>query len=128
MTRRRVLLADDFGDAAAMYAEYLRFHDFDVITACDGQAALEAALEHHPDIILLDLRMPVMTGIETLRALRADPQFAAVRVVALSAHAFDRERDEALRAGFDEYLSKPMLPSELLGHLRTMLADAPDGS
>jgi len=121
MRRPLVLLADDFSDANTMYAEYLRFHDFDVITVSDGQAAVTAALEHHPDIILLDIRMPIMTGIEALRALRADPQFATVRVVALTAHAFARERDEALRAGFDDYLAKPLLPGELLGHLRRIL-------
>jgi two-component system cell cycle response regulator DivK len=121
MRRPLVLLADDFDDASTMYAEYLRFHDFDVITAPDGQAAITAALAHHPDIILLDIRMPVMTGIEALRVLRADPQFATVPVVALTAHAFARERDEALRAGFDEYLAKPLLPGDLVDHLRRML-------
>lgn len=121
MKRPLVLLADDFVDASTMYAEYLRFHDFDVITAADGLAALTAAQEHQPDIILLDIRMPIMTGIEVLRALRADARFASVPVVALTAQALPDEREKALRAGFDAFLSKPLLPDQLVERLRTML-------
>jgi CheY-like chemotaxis protein len=122
MRRPLVLLADDFVDACVMYAEYLRYHDFDVITVGDGLAAVNAAREHQPDIILLDVRMPVMTGLEALRVLRQDPQFAGVPVVALTAQALADERDNALRAGFDAFISKPLLPSQLIEQLRLLLA------
>jgi CheY-like chemotaxis protein len=122
MRRPLVLLADDFVDACVMYAEYLRYHDFDVITVGDGLAAVNAAREHQPDIILLDVRMPVMTGLEALRVLRQDPQFAGVPVVALTAQALADERDNALRAGFDAFISKPLLPSQLIEQLRVLLA------
>jgi len=124
MKRPLVLLADDFVDALEMYAEYLRFHDFGVVTAADGRAAVAAAFEHEPDIILLDVRMPVMTGVEALLVLKADPRFRHVPIVALTAQALPEERDRALRAGFDAFMSKPLLPDQLIRQLTKMLGDS----
>jgi CheY-like chemotaxis protein len=121
MTRPLVLLADDFVDACEMYAEYLRTHGYGVVTATDGVAAVEAARRHRPDIMLLDIRMPGMTGTEALQLLKADPSFATVPIVALTAHALPEERDNALRAGFDAFLSKPILPEQLVRHLAEMI-------
>jgi two-component system cell cycle response regulator DivK len=122
MTQPLVLLADDFVDAAEMYAEYLRFHGFEVVTVTDGLAAVEAARALRPDIILLDIRMPGLTGTEALRELKADPLFDNVPIAALTAHARPEERDSALAAGFDMFISKPVLPDRLLQILDEMLA------
>lgn len=124
LRRPLVLLADDFADACEMYAEYLRFHDFGVITAADGETAVAAAFEHQPDIILLDVRMPGMTGIEALRVLRADPRFRDVPIAALTAQALPEERAQALSAGFDAFISKPLLPDQLIKQLVKMLSDS----
>jgi CheY-like chemotaxis protein len=116
-----VLIADDFPDACEMYSVYLRFHGFRVVTATNGRDAVNAAHESQPDLILLDVRMPVMGGLEAMQLLKTDPRFAHVPIVALTAHALPHERDAALRAGFDGYLSKPMAPDRLLEHIRSFL-------
>ena len=121
MKRPRVLLVDDFDDARDLYTEYLRFHGYDVVPAADGLAALEAARAHRPDIVLLDIRMPGMNGFEAMRALRAEPYLVGVPIVALTARAMANEREATLRAGFDGFIAKPVLPAQLLNELKTLL-------
>jgi CheY-like chemotaxis protein len=108
-----VLLADDYEDTRDLFGEYLSFKGYEVILACDGVEALEKARAHVPDVLLLDVRMPRMTGTEAMAALKADPRFAGVPVVALTAHALDYERDALLSAGFDAVVTKPCLPDAL---------------
>jgi two-component system, cell cycle response regulator DivK len=78
------------------------------------------AREHRPDLILMDLSMPGLTGTQAMRALRADDQFRSVPIVALTAHALDDERREALQAGFDAVITKPCLPDELLAAIEAL--------
>jgi DNA-binding response OmpR family regulator len=108
-----ILLVDDFEDALDIYREYLVYRGFRVIVARDGAEAVAMAREKRPDLILLDLRMPVLSGLDAVRLLRSDRAFDACPVVALTAHALEEERLEALRAGFDEVIAKPCLPDEL---------------
>ena len=109
-----ILLVDDFDDALDIYATYMRHFGYRVAVARNGEEAIEQARLERPDLILLDLRMPVLDGTGTLRVLRQDPQFGAVPIVALTAQALDTERAAALAAGFDFVVSKPCLPDELL--------------
>jgi CheY-like chemotaxis protein len=118
---RRVLLAEDFHDAAEMYASYLQFHGYEVITVADGKTALDTARSQTFDIVVLDVRMPEMTGIDVVRLLKADPAYATVPVVALTAHALQHEREAALQAGFNAFLSKPVLPSNLLATVEALI-------
>ena len=108
-----VLIVDDFRDGLEMYQEYLLFRGYNVVAARSGAEALDAARRRHPAVILLDLSMPGMNGTEVLRALRADPSFDAVPVVAFTAHALEDERATALLNGFDEVIAKPCLPDDL---------------
>ena len=119
--RPLVLLVDDFEDALAIYALYLDQCGYRVVMARNGDEAVKAAQVHRPRLILLDLQMPVMSGTEALRILRDDPSFAEVPIVALTAHALDGERVQALAAGFDRVICKPCLPDELVGIVRHYL-------
>jgi CheY-like chemotaxis protein len=84
--RPRVLLVDDYPDAREMYSEYLQFSGFDVIEAANGMEALQRAADEAPDIILMDLSLPVMDGWEATRRLKSDPRTAEIPVVALTGH------------------------------------------
>jgi two-component system cell cycle response regulator DivK len=106
-----------------MYAEWLQFKQYRVVTASSGEEACEQARLHRPDIILLDLRMPTMTGSETLRRLRRDPAFNRVPIVAFTAYALDAERTQALAEGFDAFLPKPCLPEDLGKAIQRLLSD-----
>jgi two-component system, cell cycle response regulator DivK len=131
MSTFSILLVDDFEDGLEMYEEYLVYRGFQVTVARDGEEAVAKARSHRPDVILLDLRMPGLTGTEAMQILRADQSFANTPILALTAHAMDEERRVALGAGFDEVIAKPCLPDALVTTLervltnRTAPADAP---
>ena len=116
-----VLLADDFEDARALYKEYLEFRGCRAVTAADGLEALRLARTCRPAVIFLDIRMPRMSGIEAMEALRADPALARTPIVALTAHALQSERDLFIAKGFDAVLTKPCAPSQLIVVMEELL-------
>ena len=117
-----ILIVDDFEDALSMYREYLAFKGFRVVTARTGAEAITIALVEKPDVIFMDLRMANMTGVEAMHTLRADPDFHKVPIVAFTAHAFDSDRVDALKDGFDELIAKPCLPNDLADAVGRLLA------
>jgi CheY-like chemotaxis protein len=116
-----VLLVDDFDDAREMYAEYLTYSGFDVLQAANGVQALHCALERTPDVILMDLALPLMDGWEVTRRLKADSRTAHIPVVALTGHALSLFLEAAQRAGCDAWITKPCLPEDLVREIRRML-------
>jgi two-component system cell cycle response regulator DivK len=119
--RPQVLLVDDYADAREMYTEYLEFSGFDVVQATNGIEALQRAVESSPDIILMDLSLPVMDGWEATRRLKADERTADIPVVALTGHALAGVSEEAKRAGCDAFVTKPCLPEDLVTEIRKVL-------
>ncbi|HYH45528.1 MAG TPA: response regulator [Thermoanaerobaculia bacterium] len=117
-----ILVVDDTEDARDLCAEYLQFHDFLVETAHDGQEAIRKALAVRPDLILMDLSMPIMDGWQATRWLKANEQTCAIPVVAFTAHAMVISQMSALEAGCDEVVTKPVLPNDLVRVLRQVLA------
>jgi two-component system, cell cycle response regulator DivK len=116
-----VLLVDDYPDAREMYSEYLQYSGFDVIEAGNGIEALQQAVERSPDIILMDLSLPVMDGWEATRRLKADQRTAGIPVVALTGHALAGISEGARRAGCDAFVTKPCLPEDLVKEIRKVL-------
>src|SRR6476660_6744136 len=126
--RRRVLLVDDYPDAREMYSEYLQFSGFDVVEAANGMEALQRAVEAAPDIILMDLSLPVMDGWEATRRLKADQRTASIPVVALTGHALAGISQGAKAAGCDAFITKPCLPEDLVKEIRKILDGQPASS
>jgi CheY-like chemotaxis protein len=122
MNTSSILLVDDFEDGLEMYQEYLTYRGYRVLLARNGEEAIVQARVHRPDVILLDIRMPGMTGTDAMRVLRSDPSFRRIPIVALTAHALDGERVAALAAGFDELIPKPCLPDQLALAVERILA------
>ncbi len=121
--RPRVLLVDDYPDAREMYSEYLQFSGFDVVEAANGVEALQRAADDAPDIILMDLSLPVMDGWEATRRLKADTRTAQIPVVALTGHALAGISEGARQAGCDAFVTKPCLPEDLVREIRRVLSD-----
>jgi len=119
-----VLIVDDYPDAREMYCEYLQYSGFDVIEAENGMEALTKAAEKSPDIILMDLSLPVMDGWEATRRLKADDRTASIPVVALTGHALAGISEGAKRAGCDAFVTKPCLPEDLVKEIRKVLNDS----
>ena len=116
-----VLVVDDFADNREMYAEYLSFSGYDVIEATNGKEAVEAAHARMPDIIIMDLSLPVMDGWEATRRLKADDRTRKIPVVALTGHALAGHSKGARDAGCDSFLAKPCLPDQLVAEIKRML-------
>src|SRR4029079_4949852 len=116
-----VLLADDSPDTRALYGEYLELCGFRVETAADGEEAVRKAEAEWPGVIIMDLAMPRMDGWEAIRQLRANPQTAAIPIVALSAFTMAESTDRARAAGANVCLSKPCLPSQVGRVVRAVL-------
>jgi CheY-like chemotaxis protein len=119
--RPRVLVVDDYPDAREMYAEYLQYSGFDVIEAGNGIEALERAADSAPDIILMDLSLPVMDGWEATRRLKADKATAHIPIVALTGHALAGILEGARKAGCDAFVTKPCLPEDLVKEIQKVL-------
>jgi two-component system, cell cycle response regulator DivK len=117
-----ILLVDDYDDALEIYTTYLTFHGYRVQTARDGEEALQVAQTCVPALVLMDLRMPILDGTSAMRRMRRLPGFDKIPVIALTAHALDGERVEALSQGFDAVIPKPCLPDELLRAVQMALA------
>ena len=122
--RPRVLLVDDYPDAREMYSEYLQFSGFDVVEAATGSRRCKARIERTPDIILMDLSLPVMDGWEATRRLKADDRTASIPVVALTGHALAGISEGAKRAGCDAFVTKPCLPEDLVKEIRKVLDES----
>jgi two-component system cell cycle response regulator DivK len=119
--RMRVLVVDDFDDAREMYAEYLEFVGFQVEVARNGVEAVEKAQGAPPDIILMDLSLPVMDGWEATRRLKQDQRTRDIPVMALSGHVLAGNAEQARQAGADEFVAKPCLPQDLEARIHRML-------
>jgi two-component system, cell cycle response regulator DivK len=123
--RPRVLLVDDYPDAREMYSEYLQFSGYDVVQAANGMEALQQAIDANPDIILMDLSLPVMDGWEATRRLKADKRTANIPVVALTGHALAGISEGAKKAGCDAFVTKPCLPEDLVKEIQRVLDEGP---
>lgn len=103
-----LLVAEDNPDNRNLLTRRLERQGWDVIAADDGLEAVEMCHSARPDLVLMDIAMPRMTGIEATRALRADPRTAAVKIIAVTAHAMEANRLECLAAGCDDFATKPI--------------------
>lgn len=124
MTRVRVLVVDDFPDAREMYRVFLTSVGFEVVEAANGLEAIKRAGETLPDVILMDIALPVMDGITATRRLKADSRTAAIPVVALSGHDIVGIGDIGAM-GWVSYLTKPCLPEDVLIAIRNALPTTP---
>lgn len=124
----RVLLVEDTPDNLKLMTYILRAYGHTVTAVGNGEAALAAAGTHRTDLIIMDLQLPGIDGYETLRRLRADPEWPVVPVIAVTAYAMVGNRDQALAAGFDGYLTKPIDPTSFVPAIEAHLPDALRGS
>jgi DNA-binding response OmpR family regulator len=117
-----ILIADDDANIALALRFLMEKADYQVRVVADGDAALAAVERYRPDIVILDVMMPRRNGIEVCAAVRANPEIAPTRIIMLTARGMDRERRRGLRAGADEYISKPFSTHVVLERVRLLLA------
>jgi two-component system cell cycle response regulator DivK len=116
-----VLVVDDFEDNRMMYAEYLAYSGYRVEQAANGKEAVELAKRLKPNLVVMDLSLPVMDGWEATRQLKADEGTRHIPVIALTGHALAGHSRGAAEAGCDAFLAKPCLPEKLLAKVEELL-------
>ena len=118
MAGERVLVVEDNEMNMKLFRDVLSASGYRTLEARTGAHAVELARRHIPDVVLMDVQLPDVDGVEVLRRIRTDARTAFLRVVAVTAQAMDGDRERFLRAGFDAYLPKPVDVTELLGIVR----------
>ena len=120
---RNVLIAEDNAVNRELLRELLEIRGYTVIETCNGEEALDQIEKVQPDILLLDLNMPVLDGFGTIEKIRKNPRFRSLPVLAVTAYAMQGDREKILTAGFDGYLSKPINPTTLQQELERLLSE-----
>src|SRR6266699_2390412 len=104
---KRILVIEDQPDNRQILRDLLTSADFEVIEAVDGEAGLAAAAAHRPDLILMDIQLPLLDGYEATRRIKANPALSGIPITLLTSYALSGKIDKADGAGFDAYISKP---------------------
>jgi len=123
LTSKRILLVEDHEDNRNIYRTSLEHYGYQVVLAIDGQNGIRLAREEQPDLILMDLSIPVVDGWAATRVLKGDVATRGIPVIALSAHALEEDRARAREAGCDGYLAKPVEPRKVLEEVARFLGD-----
>jgi DNA-binding response OmpR family regulator len=121
--QKLILVADDDDDVRELVVFRLERAGYEVVTAADGQQAVDRASERHPDLCVIDVMMPKLDGLEVTRRLRATEGLSTVPVLLLTASVQEAAVAEGFEAGADEYVKKPFSPQELLDRIAKVLAD-----
>ena len=121
MSGERILIVDDNATNLKLVAYLMKANGFAVDTALDAESAIVAIRQHHPDVILMDIQLPGIDGLELTRRLKADPATRDIVIVAVTAYAMKGDQAKALAAGCDDYITKPIdtraLPETIARHL-----------
>ena len=123
---KHILIVDDYADSLDIWAIYLQSSGYRVSTAIDGASAIAKAHELLPDLIVLDLELPGISGFEAARALRAAPETADIPLIAATGYSHLRQLDLAREVGFDAVVVKPCDPDLLLSEIERLVADPID--
>ena len=118
----KILIAEDERDIRDLVAFTLRFAGYEVFAAANGEEAVEMAPKVNPDLILMDVRMPRMTGYEACKVMKGNPDLKDIPVVFLTARGQETEIQQGLDAGAEEYLLKPFAPDQLTTRVKAILA------
>ncbi len=122
----RLLIVEDHEELWDFLSRRLQRRGFEVAVAKDGQEGLDKARELHPDVMLLDMNLPVVDGWTIARTLKAEPDTAGIPIIALTAHAMSGDKQKALDAGCNDYHAKPVVFAQLLAQIEAITGSAHD--
>ena len=105
---KKILVIEDNDKNRKLIRDVLRYHSYEIIEAENGEEGVKRAKELLPDLILLDIQMPVMNGLDAIKALKGSPETKHIKAIALTSFAMVGDRERMLKAGFDDYISKPI--------------------
>ena len=118
---KKILVVEDTEDNRQILRDLLGMAGYSLVEASDGAEGVAKAAEHKPDLILMDIQMPVMDGYEATRRIKADPTLASIPVIAVTSYALSGDEQKARDAGCDGYIAKPFSPRQMLAKVREIL-------
>lgn len=118
---RKILIVEDIPMNRKLIRDILIYYGYEIIEAENGEKAVRIAREQKPDLIIMDLQMPLMNGFEAIKILRSDPATKDITVIAVTSFAMAGDREKVLAAGFDDYISKPLNTRELPEMVKKLL-------
>ena len=119
---KRILMVEDTEDNRQIIRDLMESVGYDLIEAVDGAAGVAMAAEHRPDLILMDIQLPVMDGYEASRRIKADPELSRIPIIAVTSYALSGDEAKTRAAGCDGYVAKPFSPRQLLAKMNEFLA------
>ena len=122
--KQRILVVEDTEDNRQIIRDLLTSFGYELIEAADGAQGVALAESQHPDLILMDIQLPVMDGYEATRRIRAIPELAHIPIIAVTSYALSGDETKTREAGCDGYVAKPFSPSQLLAKVREFLPEA----
>ena len=120
---KRILVVEDQQDNRQIIRDMLAGTDYEIIEAENGEEALAAVAKQRPDLILMDIQLPIMDGYTATRRIKADPALRSIPIIAVTSYALSGEDKKAREAGCDDYIPKPYSPRKLLAKVRQYLSD-----
>jgi two-component system, cell cycle response regulator DivK len=120
---KRILVVEDTEDNRQIIRDLLTSFDYELLEAVDGAEGVAMAEAHHPDLILMDIQLPVIGGYEATRRIRAIPDLARVPIIAVTSYALSGDEAKTREAGCDGYVAKPFSPRQLLAKIREFLPE-----
>jgi two-component system cell cycle response regulator DivK len=118
---KKILVVEDTEDNRRILRDLLGAAGYNLIEANDGAEGVARASEHKPDLILMDIQMPVMDGYEATRRIKADPALKSIPVIAVTSYALSGDEEKARSAGCDDYIAKPFSPRQMLAKVREII-------
>lgn len=125
-SEKQILIVEDNEDNSLLAEKILKYYGFKTVITSHGNAALEYCETHQPDLILMDLSLPDIDGMEVTRLLRQKTQYQHTPIIALTAHAMRGIQETIQEAGLDDFLTKPFLPNDLINIVRKYLQEQED--
>ncbi|MDP3241247.1 MAG: response regulator [Reyranella sp.] len=120
---KKILVVEDTEDNRQILRDLLGMAGYEVVEANNGAQGVAMAAEHRPDLILMDIQMPVMDGYEATRRIKADPALVSIPVIAVTSYALSGDEAKTRAAGCDGYIAKPYSPRQMLATVREILGD-----
>jgi two-component system, cell cycle response regulator DivK len=118
---KRILVVEDQEDSRQIMRDLLNTTDYEVTEAENGEEALAAVAKQRPDLILMDIQLPIMDGYEATRRIKADPSLSSIPIIAVTSYALSGDEEKARAAGCDDFVPKPYSPRQLLAKVRQYL-------
>jgi len=118
---KKILIVEDNADLIDFLKELLQSLGYETVVATDGKQAVDMASDHLPDLILMDVVLPEMNGLDAVRRIRQNPQCVSIPIIAVTARVLPKAREQCLQSGCDDFISKPFLPKQLLSRIHKLL-------